>query len=63
MKPDLENMSPYDRWQFEKYGNILDVNNMTDEMILENGLDDLNRFAEWMQEMAEQELLKNEIHE
>lgn len=59
MKP--EDLMPYERWQLEKYGNILPpVENIPDERVVENGFDDLNRFSEWMQYEAEQQMLKAE---
>ena len=59
MKP--EDLAPYEKWQLEKYGNILPpVESIPDERVIENGFDDLNRFAEWMQEMAERDMMKHE---
>lgn len=56
-KPDINNLNPYERWQLEKYGHILpEAKDIPDSRVDENGLDDLNRFAEWMEYMAEREL-------
>lgn len=63
-KIDISELSPFDRWQLEKYGNIaakpVDI---PDERVVENGFDDLNRFSEWMCYMAEQELLQYEKYD
>jgi hypothetical protein len=57
----MKELTPYEEWQLNKYGNILpDVKYIPDERVIENGFDDLNRFAEWMEYMAEQELLEHE---
>jgi len=58
-KPNISNLNPYERWQLEKYGVILpEAKDIPDERVDENGLDDLNRFAEWLEYMAERELIE-----
>ena len=58
-KPNISNLNPYERWQLEKYGHILpEAKCIPDERVDENGLDDLNRFAEWLEYMAERELIE-----
>jgi hypothetical protein len=60
-KPNIDNLNPYERWQLEKYGHILpEAKCIPDERVDENGLDDLNRFAEWLEYMAERQLMEHE---
>lgn len=57
----MTELTPYQEWQMEKYGDILpEAKDIPLESMIENGFDDLNRFAEWMEAMAEQE---NELYE
>lgn len=50
-------MSNYEKFQMERYGNILpDVHNTPDDELEESGLAELDRIAEWMDAMAEKDL-------
>lgn len=58
MKP--EDLAPYERFQLEKYGNVLPPVNIPNEAKFENGIEEERRFSEWMQHEAEQQLLQYE---
>jgi hypothetical protein len=54
----MKELTPYEEWQLNKYGNVID--NISDEQLLENGIDQLERYSEWVGRMAEQELLEHQ---
>lgn len=56
MKP--EDLTPYQQHQLETYGNILDQPEINPDGECESGEEEMNRFAEWNNEMAERELFE-----
>lgn len=53
----IMNMTPYEQFQLERYGNILPDQSITPEAELyENGMEELERLSEWIEQMAELEL-------
>ena len=47
-------MDAYQVFQLERYGNILpDTVNIPDDELAENGIEELNRLAEWIEKMNE----------
>jgi hypothetical protein len=51
-------LTPYEEWQQTVYGNILQpAGNTKDEDLEQSGIDELERFAEWMEAMAQIEEL------
>ena len=58
----MENeLSPYEQWQLNKYGNIIDSPIPPD--VHEDGFEASERFKEWSEVQAYQELLKYEDHD
>lgn len=55
MKP--EDLEPYERWQQNKYGDILPPVNIP---TVEEQSEEERRFTEWMQHEVEQQMLKDE---
>lgn len=56
--PELTN---YDQFQLEKYGNILPTPEATPEGdLFESGIEELNRLAEWTNAQAERQLYEQE---
>lgn len=54
------NLSPYDQWQINTYGNIIPtVEETPDDELFESGIEELERLAEWMESMAEAELMEH----
>lgn len=53
-------MSAYEIFQLDRYGNILPDVQGTPEEEYENGLEELDRLAEWTLAMAEKDLHKQE---
>lgn len=52
-------LSPYQLWQLEKYGNIIqDV--VPVEELIESGVEEMNRLAEWMELHSEQQQLQQQ---
>lgn len=55
------NLTPYDQFQLRVYGNIIPaVEETPDDELFESGIEELNRLAEWMESMAEAELLEHQ---
>lgn len=55
---DFENLTPFERFQFEKYGDILPVN--IEDTVIENGSLEQERFATWSALMYDRQLLEHE---
>lgn len=58
----IEDLSPFERFQLEKYGNVvrspaINPNGSSD---LENGSEEMRRFAEWNHQQEQQQLLEYE---
>lgn len=50
-------LTNYDQWQQEKYGDVLAPIETTPEGdLFESGIEELNRLAEWMEMQAEYQL-------
>jgi hypothetical protein len=46
----MENLDPFERWQLERYGNILGSGKTTPEgELFENGIEQLERLAAWIE--------------
>lgn len=59
MKP--EELTPYEVWQLNRYGNIIqDANNIPEEELFESGIQELERFGEYLEMLNEQKMLKEE---
>lgn len=60
MKP--EDLSPYDRWQLETKGNILNAPQINPDgsCETESGSEEMQRFSEWNNQMEQQQLLDYE---
>lgn len=53
-KPEPTN---YEQWQLENYGNVIPPIEITpDGDLLESGIEELNRMADWINEMAERQM-------
>lgn len=53
-------LSPYERWQLEKYGNLLPtIDNTPDDELFESGIEELNRLSEWIESLTAVELSKD----
>lgn len=53
----IEPQTPYERFQMERYGNILpSFSEVPEEEMYESGIDEINRLAEWTESMAEQKI-------
>lgn len=49
-------LTNYQQWQLEKYGNIIpDINVTPEGDLYESGLEELDRLAEWINAQAEQQ--------
>lgn len=45
----LEELTNYDAWQMEKYGNVVsDVETTPEGQLINSSLDELSRMAEWV---------------
>jgi hypothetical protein len=45
----LEELTNYDAWQMEKYGNVVsDIETTPEGQLINSGLDELSRMAEWV---------------
>lgn len=54
-------LTNYEQFQLEKYGNVLPTPEATPEGdLFESGIDELNRLAEWTNAQAEQQLFEAE---
>lgn len=52
-------LSSYEAWQLERYGNILPGSRIVANFIdgeMENGIAEQERFGEWMSEQAQQKM-------
>lgn len=56
----MTELTNWERWQLERFGDILPIPNMK---ISEPGEDELNRFDLWMQIQTEKELWEHEFKE
>jgi hypothetical protein len=56
---DLTN---YESWQMEKYGNIAPLTEVMPDGTFENGAAEMERLAEWVSLQAEIELNEKEIY-
>lgn len=53
-------LSPYDQWQLIRFGNIIPaIEETPDDELFESGIEQLERVAEWMESMAEAELMEH----
>lgn len=54
-------LTNYEQFQLEKYGNVLPTPEATPEGdLFESGIEELNRLAEWTNAQAEQQLFEAE---
>ena len=54
-------MDAYQVFQLERYGNILpDTANIPDDELAENGIEELTRLAEWIEQQNELSELKDQ---
>lgn len=57
----MEELSNYDFWQLEKYGNIVQpVENILPGEEFESGIEELDRLAEWIDLQAQRQLMEYE---
>lgn len=53
----MKELDNFERWQLEKYGNILPSGKtLPDAELFETGIEELNRLAEWIDMQAEKQL-------
>ena len=52
-------MTNYQMWQLEKYGNIAPLIQVNGD-VFENGVEEMERLAEWVEIQAERELHEHE---
>jgi hypothetical protein len=60
VKRPVEEMSNYDQFQLEKYGDVLPSAESMPDGSFEGGIDELNRLAEWIESQSEMELMEHE---
>ena len=57
----LRIMTAYEQFQLTKYGNILpDTANIPEDELAENGIEELTRLAEWIEQQNELSELKDQ---
>lgn len=55
----MTELTNYEQWQLEKYGNILPTPEATsDGELYESGIEELNRLADWMDYQTEPQLIE-----
>jgi hypothetical protein len=55
-------LTNYQQWELERYGNVLpDVSATPEDELYESGIEELDRFAEWMTANAERQNWEAEL--
>lgn len=54
----MKELTPYEQYQLEAYGNILDQPLINKDGECESGEEEMKRFEQWNHEMAEQQLFE-----
>jgi hypothetical protein len=59
-RPIEVELDNYEQFQLEKYGNVLSAVSVLPDGTCENGIDEIERQAEWINSQAEQQLFENQ---